>query len=376
MAKLEPFSAARKDLSLTCRYFRHILYLPRNRLTIISCTGGIVVPTWKTCAGWLPWEAERLEFYADRPLYYPIDGQSHGIAWPFSWLTESWDSLTSMVLPHNAPFDPTKILSRAPNLRLLSCRLWEVRRESGKTYPLLDHPQLRRLTHLSLSLDNGQLNMPLPKVTLESLKVLHLDFQGIPSDSVRTTIQSEFIPWTFPTLRTLSLDGRIKVGMYNDIKPFFERHKSVVLNLFNNLYSSTRTKILFSVLYHFDRLEWYGVRAISTLDEYNIFSCLERDLAQQGPSTLLLIGLCEPWVMFKRPSRFSAASAHMAGSPHRIMRVMLDLPWPAIDQALNALRGNSKRKIMTFLVGLQGLGFTIVDRLGVEAPPGLIQLHA
>lgn len=360
---------ARTYISLTCRYFRDILQPARNQLAIIECQPTVIVTT---IAGHPAWEAERLEGLNPYPSYDKTIGSV--VNWPSAWLTQSWPLLQSLVLDPNFPFNPIPILSRAPNLRLLSCRLETTRAENGNIYPLLHHPQLKRLTHLSLCLNDWQLiNSPLPKLILPFLIVFQLRFQTFDRSSGTGTALLNLIPWKLPILRTFSLQGKIDMATHHQLQPFLDRHASIVVNFVNNLTSLSHRKTLYMMLLHFYRLQVYSVDVDCILREDICVSQSTSPEMQRESPTLLLTGICTPSIQKIPFFHFASAARRIVPNFNTLTRVMLGESWRNIRHMHNQPDRSDvdfKDKLMGLLVGFQKYGIVVVDTHGVKMPRG------
>ncbi|CCA76317.1 hypothetical protein PIIN_10312 [Serendipita indica DSM 11827] len=334
------------------RYFRDILQPARNQLAIIECQPTVIVTT---IAGHPAWEAERLEGLNPYPSYDKTIGSV--VNWPSAWLTQSWPLLQSLVLDPNFPFNPIPILSRAPNLRLLSCRLETTRAENGNIYPLLHHPQLKRLTHLSLCLNDWQLiNSPLPKLILPFLIVFQLRFQTFDRSSGTGTALLNLIPWKLPILRTFSLQGKIDMATHHQLQPFLDRHASIVVNFVNNLTSLSHRKTLYMMLLHFYRLQVYSVDV----------DCILREDICVSQST-------SPEMQRESPTLLLTAARRIVPNFNTLTRVMLGESWRNIRHMHNQPDRSDvdfKDKLMALLVGFQKYGIVVVDIHGVKMPRG------
>lgn len=359
----------RTHLLLTCRYFRDILQPPRNQLTILEYRDGespaITVTTTQT--GHSVYDTERLEASA------PIDHGSNTLGpvpWPPGWSTQSWQSLKSLVLNSGFPFDPIPILSRAPNLRLLGCGLRTDRIDTGDMYPVLLHPQLNQLTHLSLyPAKTLAINVPLPELTLPSLTVLQFE---LTMHDLYAPAPEELIPWTLPSLRTLALRGKVDIVVCQQLQPFLDRHASIVINLANDLTCWDHIRPLYLVILHFQQLQVYSVEVGSILGRglHNIPSTLPPQMHGESP-ILLLTGICDPCNIILKRSAFESTPSRIINKFRVLTRVMLDEPWQDIRVALGRNQKHAidfKTKITALLNGFQDLGAAVVDRHGVEMP--------
>ncbi|CCA74089.1 hypothetical protein PIIN_08043 [Serendipita indica DSM 11827] len=337
-------------------------------MTILECKGRHQ-PIIHKRSLYPAWETERLNVFS--PGFQPKLHNYDREPWPSRWLTESWDSLVSLIIEPSSLRDPIPLVSRAPNLRLLSCSFHGRYMEEKEVNALLLHPQLERLTHLSLHLGQRQLSVPMVKLTLPSLRFLQLDFKWSLLDPARITQEPELIPWTLPALSTLSLHGYVNERVFSLLEPFLFRHSSTIVNVLCAL-GSTRQ---YSILRYFNKLQMY---VISTA--WVMTSRYEDDIVpsshqmQYQPLTLLLMDPHLPShqdVNWLKPAPKSFVEKIISVSRYRVTRVMLDRPWNHIRSDIETrgeFAADFRFKLMVFLTEFQELDVAVVDLHGVEMP--------
>ncbi|CCA73571.1 hypothetical protein PIIN_07523 [Serendipita indica DSM 11827] len=390
ISRLEIYISEWRRLSLTCRYFYSILrHHTGNRLTLLELDATTGQPrTWKQASHQLK-DTERLEsmgptlqWVTDIPV--PIRRPPTLQDWPPHYLEDDWVSLHA-VLADMLPFHLPLLLDRASNLELLSCVLRGEDDHEGHVDPILSHPRLSQLTHLSIVLKGYCLLKSIPNETFPNLRFLRFSFQGIswrggnPGEQIPPVDIQDLLPWTLPSLKTLVLGGSLQTCYYQALMPFFLRQTDTVANLINNLLVvGDGNRVRHELANSFPNLRKYGA-CVSSLYRGDM-NFIPSPLAdrQSKPITLIFVDMFTNRMM----PRTSDAAMEMNMFMHSgfkclprytIKRIMVPETWYEARCILRrmrlspeAIRSGAGRTLSL----LQNWGLPVVDRLQVEMPVG------